>query len=444
MQNPFGSDDPFGIGSPQASPSAVAAPPVGAANSDLPEVTSGGNPLVAAANTLLNLVPQIRSMVSNQDPHGLQQVLLEQIRTFERKAGASGVTMETIIGARYCLCTVIDEAAAQTPWGGSGVWPKFSILVALHNETWGGEKFFQLLSKLVQTPHQHIDLIELMYFALTLGFEGRYRVIDNGASQLETLKARLLQLIETTRGERSGALSVHWKGVEKKAVPPWTLVPLWATAALVLLIGFAVFAWYNYKLASQSDDMFAVINGIRMPKLHAATVVAADSPRLRKFLEPEIREGLVEVKDELDRSTIILRGDGLFDPASIDVKPRYVSVLSRVANALNEVPGKVIINGYTDNSPIRTARFPSNWHLSLARAQAVSDMVAQNLKDAGRLHAEGRAESDPVDTNATPEGKARNRRVEVILMVAPKVRDMELGAGLDPKEQIVSPGGEKE
>ena len=444
MQNPFGSDDPFGIGSPQASPSAVAAPPVGAANSDLPEVTSGGSPLVAAANTLLNLVPQIRSMVSNQDPHGLQQVLLEQIRTFERKAGASGVTMETIIGARYCLCTVIDEAAAQTPWGGSGVWPKYSILVALHNETWGGEKFFQLLSKLVQTPHQHIDLIELMYFALTLGFEGRYRVIDNGASQLETLKARLLQLIETTRGERSGALSVHWKGVEKKAVPPWTLVPLWATAALVLLIGFAVFAWYNYKLASQSDDMFAVINGIRMPKLHAATVAAADSPRLRKFLEPEIREGLVEVKDELDRSTIILRGDGLFDPASIDVKPRYVSVLSRVANALNEVPGKVIINGYTDNSPIRTARFPSNWHLSLARAQAVSDMVAQNLKDAGRLHAEGRAESDPVDTNATSEGKARNRRVEVILMVAPKVRDMELGAGLDPKEQIVSPGGEKE
>ena len=417
---------------------------MGAANSDLPEVTSGGNPLVAAANTLLNLVPQIRSMVSNQDPHGLQQVLLEQIRTFERKAGASGVTMETIIGARYCLCTVIDEAAAQTPWGGSGVWPKYSILVALHNETWGGEKFFQLLSKLVQTPHQHIDLIELMYFALTLGFEGRYRVIDNGASQLETLKARLLQLIETTRGERSGALSVHWKGVEKKAVPPWTLVPLWATAALVLLIGFAVFAWYNYKLASQSDDMFAVINGIRMPKLHAATVAAADSPRLRKFLEPEIREGLVEVKDELDRSTIILRGDGLFDPASIDVKPRYVSVLSRVANALNEVPGKVIINGYTDNSPIRTARFPSNWHLSLARAQAVSDMVAQNLKDAGRLHAEGRAESDPVDTNATSEGKARNRRVEVILMVAPKVRDMELGAGLDPKEQIVSPGGEKE
>lgn len=444
MQNPFGSDDPFGSRSEQFPQNPTSQPRAGASNSDLPEVVSGGNPLVAAANTLLNLVPQIRSMVSNQDPHGLQQVLLECIRAFERQAGASGVSMENIIGARYCLCTVIDEAAAQTPWGGSGVWPKYSVLVALHNETWGGEKFFQLLSKLVQTPHQHIDLIELMYFALMLGFEGRYRVIDNGASQLETLKARLLQLIENTRGERSGALSVHWKGVERKAAPPWTMVPLWVTAALVLLVGFGVFVWYSYRLASQSDEMFAAINGIRMPKLHAAPVVATIKPRLRQFLEPEIREGLVEVNDEADRSTIILRGDGLFDPASIDVKPRYVSVLHRVANALDEVPGKVVINGYTDNVPIRTARFPSNWHLSLARAQSVSDMVARSLSDPVRLHVEGRAESDPVDSNATAEGKARNRRVEVVLMVAPKLRDLDLAASLGPREQIVTPTGEKQ
>lgn len=412
-------------------------------SSGLPDVISGGNPLVAAANTLLNLIPQIRAMVSNQDPHGLQQLLLENIRTFERRAADSGVSMETIIGARYCLCTVVDEAAAQTPWGGSGVWPKYSLLVALHNETWGGEKFFQLLSKLVQTPHQHIDLIELMYFALMLGFEGRYRVIENGASQLETLKARLLQLIESTRGERSGALSLRWRGVEKAAVPPWTMVPLWVATALALLIGFGVFVWYSYRLASQSDEVFAAVNAVRMPKLRAATpVIAAVKPRLRQFLEPEIREGLVEVNDEADRSTIILRGDGLFDPASIEVKPRYISVLGRVAAALDEVPGKVIINGYTDNVPIRTARFPSNWHLSVARAQAVSDMVGRSLKSADRLKAEGRADADPVDSNATTEGRARNRRVEVVLMVAPSLRDQELAASLGPKEQIVAPAGE--
>lgn len=443
MQNPFGQVSPLG---PQPEPAQrnASSSRLEAQNSGLPDVISGGNPLVAAANTLLNLIPQIRAMVSNQDPHGLQQILLENIRAFERRAADAGVSMETIIGARYCLCTVVDEAAAQTPWGGSGVWPKYSLLVALHNETWGGEKFFQLLSKLVQTPHQHIDLIELMYFALMLGFEGRYRVIENGASQLETLKARLLQLIESTRGERSGALSPRWKGVEKTAVPPWTMVPLWVAMALALLIGFGVFVWYSYRLASQSDEVFAAVNAVRMPKLRtAAPVMATVKPRLRQFLEPEIREGLVEVNDEADRSTIILRGDGLFDPASIEVKPRYFSVLGRVAVALDEVPGKVIINGYTDNVPIRTARFPSNWHLSVARAQAVSDMVGRSLKSPDRLVAEGRADADPVDSNATAEGRARNRRVEVILMVAPSLRDQELAASLDPKEQIVAPTGDK-
>lgn len=402
-------------------------PPPAAARTDLPDVVSGGNPLVASANALLNLIPQIRAMASNSDPEGFQRLLLANIREFERGAGVAGVPIETVIGARYCLCTVVDEAAAQTPWGGSGVWPKFSLLVALHNETWGGEKFFQLLAKLVQTPHQHIDLIELMYFCLMLGFEGRYRVIENGRSQLETLKARLLALIESTRGDRSSALSIRWKGEERKAAPPWTMVPLWVATALALLLAFLLFLWFNYRLAAQSDALFASINSIRFPKAIAA-VAAVDKPRLRQFLEPEIREGLVEVIDQADRSTIILRGDGLFDPASTNVKPRYVQVIERVAIALNEVPGRVVVYGYTDTSPIRTARFPSNWHLSQERAQSVSEMLVRTVRDSTRVRAEGRGEADPVATNATSEGKARNRRVEIILLVAPQVRDNELQA----------------
>lgn len=412
-------------------------PSAKAARTDLPDVISGGNPLVASANALLNLIPQIRAMASNSDPDGFQRLLLANIREFERGAGAAGVPIETVIGARYCLCTVVDEAAAQTPWGGSGVWPKFSLLVALHNETWGGEKFFQLLAKLVQTPHQHIDLIELMYFCLMLGFEGRYRVIENGRSQLETLKARLLALIETTRGDRSSALSLRWRGEERKAAPPWTMVPLWVATALTLLLAFLLFLWFNYRLAAQSDALFAAINSIRFPKAIAAAA-AVDKPRLRQFLEPEIREGLVEVIDQADRSTIILRGDGLFDPASTIVKPRYVQVIERIAIALNEVPGKVVVNGYTDTSPIRTARFPSNWHLSQERAQSVSDMLLRTVRDSQRVRAEGRGEADPVASNTTIEGKARNRRVEIILMVAPQVRDSELQAIGNPSPRVES------
>lgn len=410
---------------PQTSPPAAALAPAGAGSSQtqLPDVVTGGNPLAAAANGLLNLIPQIRAMATHPDPGAFQQYLLGRVRSFEQEAGAAGVSHETVIGARYCLCTVIDEACAQTPWGGGGVWPRHSLLVALHNETWGGEKFFQLLAKLVQTPQQHIDLIELMYYGLLLGFQGRYHVIENGASQLETLKARLLQVIETTRGERSGVLSPRWQGVQRPATPPWTLVPLWAAAALAVLLGFLLFLWFSYRLGSTSDAAYAAINGLRVARLPAAEAPAAPAPpRLRQFLEPEVRDGLVDVRDEADRSIVVLRGDGLFDAGATAVKPRYVDVLARVAAALDAAPGRVLVRGYTDNIPIRTARFPSNWQLSQARAAMVAEMLQNSMRTPERVHAEGHGEADPIAANATAEGRARNRRVEILLLPAPAAR----------------------
>ena len=110
-------------------------------------------------------------------------------------------------------------------------------------------------------------------------------------------------------------------------------------------------------------------------------------------------------------------------PGQTVVKPQYVNVLGRIAEALNEVPGQVLVTGYTDNQPIRTVRFPSNWHLSQERADVVKNMLDARLTGKyatpNRVRAEGRAESEPIAPNDTPENRARNRRVEVTLLVAP-------------------------
>ncbi len=389
-------------------------------------VISGANPLVAAANPLLDLIPQIRATAAHPSPAMLREHLLDEVRQFELRAQQAGIPNETILGARYCLCTALDEAAALTPWGGGGVWSAHSLLVTFHNETWGGEKFFQLLAKLSQNPAQHLDLLELLYYCLLLGFEGRYRVIDNGRSQLETLRQRLLRILRGARGDYPLALSPHWRDEPAQTPLRRLPVPLWVFGALAAVLALALYWGLGWRLGSQSDLVFASIAKLRPPTVQIAPAAVkrpAPAPRLAVFLAPEIRDQLVSVRDEVDRSVVVLRGDGVFESGASSVRDQYLPVLSRVADALRETQGSILVRGYSDNTPMRSARFPSNWHLSQARADAVKDMLEQRLGQTTRVRAEGRGDADPVAPNDTAAGRALNRRVEITVLVPPVTQE---------------------
>jgi len=126
----------------------------------------------------------------------------------------------------------------------------------------------------------------------------------------------------------------------------------------------------------------------------------------------------VVVRDLSDRSIVTAQGDGLFEPASATLSPSFVAILDRVGAAVAKVGGAVLVRGHTDNRPIRSARFPSNWHLSKARADAVGEALAPKLKSGQRIQTEGRAESEPIASNESTEGRAQNRRVEIIVFPA--------------------------
>ncbi|GAA3601494.1 DotU family type VI secretion system protein [Gibbsiella greigii] len=379
------------------------------------------NPLVAAANPLLNAISQIRQSATHAKPAQLRQQLIDEVRRFEIRCQRATLPYEVIIGARYCLCTALDEAAALTPWGSNSVWSGNGLLVTFHNETWGGEKFFQLLAKLSQTPREHIQLLELINFCLLLGFEGRYRVIENGRSQLETMKQRLLQLIRSVRGGYAPPLSpnVHDRPVQQKRWRP--LVPLWACAALTGFVASLLFIILNWRLGDATSPVLASIYQTNLPQVSIANPAPAAPPvlSLKSFLSKEIAEGLVAVRDEAQQSVVILKGDGLFDSGATTVRPVYLPVLDRIAKAMNGVSGRILVTGYSDNVPIRSARFASNWELSLARAEAVSAQLQKHIDDPQRVKAEGRGESNPVAPNDSKEYRAKNRRVEITLLVAP-------------------------
>ena len=90
-------------------------------------------------------------------------------------------------------------------------------------------------------------------------------------------------------------------------------------------------------------------------------------------------------------------------------------LLERIAAALRSESGSLQVIDYTDNQPVRTVRFPSNFQLSVARANAVRAIIARDVGDPARVSAEGRADADPIASNATAEGREQNRRIEIVL-----------------------------
>lgn len=391
------------------------------------DALGGVNPLVAAANPLLSLVPQLRSSVTYPNPAGLRDVLLRQISSFEKSARDGGVSPEHVLVARYALCTLVDESVSLTPWGNAAQWARTSLLVTLHKETGGGEKFFLLLGKLVEDPAKNINLLELMYVCLALGYEGRYRVVDNGKAQLEPVRERLYEVIRKQRGEVEHELSPHWKGLQTTTGRSVRFLPLWLSASVAALVLVGVFIWLSIALNQRSDGLFSTLAKLKVPAPPApkATVVAKPvQPRLSQFLADDIKKGTVDVREDETTSVVTIRGDGqiggvgLFAAGSSTIEPAYEDLIRRIAEALNKVPGQVLVTGHSDDQPIRTARFPSNWHLSQERATSVLRMIAQRGTEQARLKAEGLADAQPIAPNDSPANRARNRRVEIVLRVA--------------------------
>jgi type VI secretion system protein ImpK len=137
--------------------------------------------------------------------------------------------------------------------------------------------------------------------------------------------------------------------------------------------------------------------------------------RLKRFLEPEITKGLVTVIGTPQRPIVRISNRGMFLSGSATVQREFVPILERIGQTLKTEPGAAKVVGYTDNVPIRTVAFPSNFQLSTARAQAAAAIIGAGLGEGGRHSAEGRADADPIAPNTTPEGREQNRRIEVIL-----------------------------
>jgi type VI secretion system protein ImpK len=293
-----------------------------------------------------------------------------------------------------------------------------------HNDVAGGERFFEFLTHFEREPGRYGDVLELMYLCLSLGFEGRLRVAQRGVSELGRVREGLYNLLRQIRGDFDRTLSPQWRGLEAPHRALSSVLPTWVVGLGVAAVLTVVFVVLSYVLNGMSDRVFDRF--VTLPPVGPVSLaVAAPAPplvvhddlqqRLSKFLAEEIRQGLVTVATTMQTATVRVRGSDLFASGTATINDRYVPLIDRVAQALDNEAGSVQVVGHTDNVPIRSLRFPSNYQLSVARAETVRDQIRRDMKQRHDVAAEGRADGDPVASNATPEGRAANRRIEVVL-----------------------------
>ncbi|MGC2948686.1 type VI secretion system protein TssL, long form [Burkholderia ambifaria] len=378
----------------------------------LDEVRAAANPLLEAARPLLRMLADMPATLDTSEAvEGLRTLLVREVSLFQKVCDKADLPWKHMAVVRYCLCTALDEAANRTSWGGGGVWAARSLLITFEGEVDGGEKFFLLIGRMATDPQEYVDILEILYRVLGLGFEGRYSVMADGRRYLEQIRQRLWTLITGARDALQPELSPHWRGAPPGKLPLLRSVPVWASAAVAALALFALFVFYQYHLLTQRHVLETRILEIGKERLASAP----QRLRLSQLLRNEIARGLLTVDEDDRRSVVVFRGDSMFASGKSVVLPEIEPILNKVASEVARVGGNVLVSGHTDNQPIRSAAFADNQVLSEKRAEFVAQILQRDGTPAERIRAVGKGDTQPVGDNATAAGRALNRRVEIMV-----------------------------
>lgn len=383
-------------------------------------IMEGSNPLIAGSFSLLSLVPKLRNLPFHNAINELQERLIGEIKGFENRALQKGASPNQVENSKYLLCSLIDETVLNTPWGSKSGWGHNSLSSLFFRKMWGGEEFFQILNRLKQQPAQNLNLLELAYICLSLGFEGKYRHSSNGLPALEKERQDLYLLIQRIKGDSQPELSIHWQGLRDLRNPLIRHVPLWVFAVVAGALLMLIYMGFAFAIRGSSDRVYDELIAIaqNVEKIQPVAVIQpvrlqppapSIADRFGKLLANEIAQNKVAVVDGP-----ILRISNSFPSGSANIKKDFQPMLAKIAQELQNDTTRIKVVGHTDNQRIKfSARFKSNWHLSMARAENVANILNQHGSLGERMSFEGMADKDPIATNNTKEDRARNRRIDI-------------------------------
>lgn len=223
---------------------------------------AGLNPLVDSAGYLFSLIGQLKNLKSYRQLDQLQKTLVAEISVFQETAKAQGYRSEYRLVSQYALCVTFDDIIANTSWGGQGQWDEYKLLTVFNLEATQQERFFLILERITKEPALYIDVMELMYICLSLGYKGSYRSTELSQHQLEKITHGLYKRICAYRGHFSRMLSpfpLKAARSEKMLKKP----AYWLIFSITVGIIFLLFAGLGSMLDTLSNQAYQALISIK-------------------------------------------------------------------------------------------------------------------------------------------------------------------------------------
>lgn len=396
-------------------------------------VAPNANPIMRAAGPLLQLLGRLRVALMRASFASLMEQVADAIKFFEKDIRSAGISEQQANTAKYILCATADDIVQHIPTNERHVWAQYSMLSRFFGERVGGVRFFEILDRLKVDPLVNYPVLELQHACLALGFQGMHRTSSGGVGGLQVIQRDLYELLRQVRPRMMRDLSPHWRGQALAARRNRLSIPVWmaaSIAAALLLLGFILLrTWLTARAEEAAQLAFSLHPSDKIelkrkiiapppPPPPPPPVVPNHVSQLQRIQNALAAENTAcKMTAEQSANFIVIRVCNLilFDSGKATLLDAFKPVATRLATTLEKEPGKIRVVGHTDNVPISNSRFPSNYVLSLERAKAVTAAIKPGLTDPGRVEVEGKAADVPIDTNATPEGRANNRRVEIFI-----------------------------
>jgi type VI secretion system protein ImpK len=392
------------------------------------------NPITKKATPLLILLGNLRLAGPQTNIGRLLERVGKAIEDFDASLRAAGISAEQVDTAKYALCATADDIVQNVPSNERHLWAQYSLLSRFFGERTSGIRFFEELDRAKANPAVNYDLLVLVHSCLALGFEGIHRTAAGGASMLQQIRRDVYETLLRLRPRANEDISPNWTGQPMGIQLARFTVPLWAVAAILGILLFGLFLVLRFALGDNSEQISNDILSLHPdteveiarenftpPPQPIAPFTILDSsegqiPRIRRALANEIAEGDISIEPTADEIIIRVGNLLLFEAGKATVIPKFSAVANRLAEMLENEIGYIRVVGHTDNVKLKSkVRFPSNWHLSVERAKSVAKVIVGNISDPKRIEVEGRGADEPVALNKTREGRAKNRRVEIVI-----------------------------